>query len=131
MRRPLAAITFIVAACGSAGSDEAMTPDGVVRFGTTNPRTDCNHTPYATHFPAGAEIYWWAGFNEALPSGAEVVERDYLDGDLFNTDTYTVPAGGADCLTRTHPTGGLIEGTWRVVLQYGSKTEAEGTFAVP
>jgi hypothetical protein len=69
-------------------------------------------------------------FNEPLSDFAEVVEQDYLDGDLFNTDRYTVPLGGANCLTRTEPRVGGIAGTWRVVLLYLSTTEAEGTFTV-
>jgi hypothetical protein len=108
-----------------------ITPDGVVRFGTTNPGPDCNHSPFSNEFPPESQIYWWAGFRDPLPGGVTVVEEASFNGEVFETSTHTMPAGGGDCMTRTRPTGGVIAGTWTVRILWGDKVEAEGSFTVP
>ena len=133
MKGILAAATLLLVACSGSTTPSpsaSMTPDGVVRFGTTNPGTDCNHTPWATTFPPGSQVYWWAGFRERLPGGTAIVAEASLDGDVFEAETLTIPSGGADCMTRQDPTGGVIGGGWKVRLLFGGTVEAEGSFTV-
>ena len=85
----------------------------------------------ATAFPPGSQVYsWWAGFRERLPGGTAIVAEASLDGDVFEAETLTIPSGGADCMTRQDPTGGVIGGMWKVRLLFGGTVEAEGSFTV-
>jgi hypothetical protein len=105
-------------------------PAGVIRFGTTDPGKDCNHDPWATTFPPGSDIYWWAAFRDPLPGGSEIVVEESLKGDVFGTKRLTIPSGGADCMTQRDPVSGIIEGTYTVRLLFGGTVEAEGSATV-